>query len=245
MNKGALVIKAKITLLCFGIVLVLAHCGTTDPLIATWKIVKVTYLPSPLATPEAYERGEQIKAMQSGFRNSTFALYKGERSAFFSTEMPYRPGTWSINGDRLTLQISDRVTFPFDIVEQSENTITLLLAGVSSTDGELTLICQRSEQYIYGEVDLLAPAQNEWRIRPRQRQTDAQLRQRAIAQLDYLIHYFECVKKNKQTYFETGLVGSPFVFYAHGLGLSKSSPSAKRWQRYFTIGRMPTEPSSI
>ncbi|WP_373512044.1 lipocalin family protein [Persicitalea sp.] len=233
MNNPLWLAKAKTYFLIFAVGLVMMQCGKSDPLVATWKIIKINYQPSPLATPEAFLRDEQIKAMQSGFQNSTFALYEGQRSAFFSTEMPYRQGTWSIDGNRLSLQIGGRTTFPFDIVEQNENTLILVLAEVGATDGELTLTCQRSEQYIYGEVDLLAPEQNEWRVKPKQRQTETQIRQRAIAQLDYLIHYFECVKKNKQTYFETGLVGSPFIFYAHGLGLSKESPSAKRWQRYF------------
>ncbi len=111
--------------------------------------------------------------------------------------------------------------------------LILTLADVGPTEGELTLVCRQSKQYIYGDADLLAPEQNEWRLIPERRQTDPEIRQRAIAHLDYLIKYFESVKENKQTYFETGLVSSPFVFYAHGLGLSKDSPSGKRWQAYF------------
>ena len=171
--------------------------------------------------------------MRSGFQNSTFALYEGQRSAFFSTETPYRQGTWSQNGDLLTLLIGKRAQFSFNIIEQNDQTLILTLADVGPTEGELTLVCQKSKQYIYGDVDLLAPEQNQWRLKPKKRQTDAEIRQQAKAHLDYLIKYFECVKANKQTYFETGLVSSPFVFYSHGLGLSKGNPSAKRWQDYF------------
>lgn len=216
-----------------ALALLLTQCRPTDPLIASWKIAEISYQPSPLATPEAYERGQQIQAMRSGFQNSTFALYEGQRSAFFSTETPYRQGAWSKNGDRLTLQIGEKAQFSFDIIELNDTNLVLELADVGQTEGELTLVCQKSKQYIYGDVDLLAPEQNEWRLKPERRQTDAEIKQRAQAHLDYLISYFECVKENKQTYFETGLVSSPFAFYAHGLGLSKVSPSAKRWQAYF------------
>ncbi len=218
---------------CLFLMLFICQCQTDHPLVATWKIARISYQPSPLATPEDYERGQQFQAMRSGFQNSTFALYEGERSAFFSTETSYRQGTWLLNGDRLTLQIGKKAQFTFDVIELNDSNVTLTLADVDPRVGELTLVCQRSKQYIYGEVDLLAPEQNEWRLRPEKRQTDAEIRQRAFAHLDYLIKYFECVKENKQTYFETGLVSSPFVFYAHGLGLSKGTPSAKRWQRYF------------
>ncbi|GHB80955.1 hypothetical protein [Persicitalea jodogahamensis] len=200
---------------------------------ATWKIVRISYQPSPLATPEDYEQGQQIKAMGSGFQNSTFALYEGQRSAFFSTQTPYRQGTWHQNGNRLILKIGEKAQFAFDIIEQNDQMLILLLGEVGPTEGELTLVCQKSKQYIYDDVDLLAPEQNEWRIKPKTKQTDHEIRMRAIAHLDYLIHYFKCVVKNKQTYFETGLVNSPFVFYAHGLGLNKNSPSGERWQSYF------------
>lgn len=225
--------KAKLNLCYLGLALLLTHCQPTDPLIATWKIAQISYQPSPLATPEDYERGQQIQAMRSGFQNSTFALYEGQRSAFFSTQTPYRQGKWSRSGDRLTLRIGENAQFSFDIIEQNASTLILTLADVGPAEGELTLVCQKSRQYIYGDADLLAPEQNEWRLKPEVRQTDAEIRHRTVAHLDYLIKYFECVKENKQTYFETGLVTSPFVFYAHGLGLSKGSPSGKRWQAYF------------
>ncbi len=225
--------RRKIKLACWLLGVIFAQCHPTDPLVATWKIGRISYQPSPLATPEDYERGQQIQAMRSGFQNSTFALYEGQRSAFFSTETPYRQGTWSQSGDRLTLQIGKKAQFSFHIIEQNDQMLILTLADVGPTEGELTLVCQPSKQYIYGDVDLLAPEHNDWRLKPNAKQTDAEIRKRAVTHLDYLIKYFDCVKKNKQTYFETGLVTSPFVFYAHGLGLSKGSPSAKRWQAYF------------
>lgn len=225
--------KAKLNLCYLALALFLMRCQPADPLLATWRIAQISYQPSPLATPEDYERGQQIQAMRSGFQNSTFALYEGQRSAYFSTETPYRQGTWSQSGDRLTLQIGKKAQFSFHIIEQNDQMLILTLADVGPAEGELTLVCQKSRQYIYDDVDLLAPEQNEWRLKPNAKQTDAEIRQRAVAHLDYLIKYFACVKENKQTYFETGLVTSPFVFYAHGLGLSKVSPSAKRWQAYF------------
>lgn len=225
--------STKSNLCLLVLALLLTQCQSADPLVATWKIAGINYQPSPRATPEDYERSQQIQAMRTGFQNSTFALYEGQRSAFFSTETPYRQGTWSVDGNRLTLQIGENAQFSFDITELNDQQLTLTLADVGPTEGELTLVCVKSKQYVYGDVDLLAPERNEWRLKPEKRQTDPEIKMRAKAHLDYLINYFECVKENKQTYFETGLVSSPFAFYAHGLGLSIVSPSAKRWQSYF------------
>ena len=209
-------------------------CRPADPLLATWKIVRVTYEPSGRATPEALERGRQIQAMSAGLQNSTFALYEDQRSAFFSTKTPYRQGSWSRDGDRLQLQLSENgAAYEFEIVELNANILILILLDTRTSEGELVISCRKSQQYIYDGVDLLSPEANTWRIKPTQKETPEQIKARAIQHLDYLITYFEGVKANRQGYFETGIISSPFVFYAHGLGLSRETPFAQRWQESF------------
>ncbi len=212
----------------------LCACQPTDPLLATWKIVRVRYESSGRATPESIERGQQIQDMSSGLQNSTFALYQDQRSAFFSTKTPYRQGTWSRDGDRLELQLGETgATYAFDILDQNETTLTLVLLATRMTEGELILTCQKSTQYTYKNTDLLSSVANAWRARPTRKETDAEIKLRAMQHLDYLIQYFKCVQENKQTYFETGLISSPFVFYAHGLGISHDNRYAERWQEAF------------
>lgn len=223
------------TLLAIAILaLLLPACQPTDPLLATWKIDRVTYEPSGRATPESIERGRQIQGMSSSLQNSTFALYPHQRSAFFSTKTPYRQGTWSRQGDRLQLSLGESGSaYSFEIVEQDENVLVLILLDTRTSDGELVISCRKSQQYIHDGVDLLSPEENTWRIKPTRKEIAEEVRTRAIQHLDYLIRYFECVKANKQGYFETGIISSPFVFYAHGLGLSRETPFALRWQESF------------
>lgn len=212
----------------------LSGCQPTDPLLATWKIARVKYELSGRATPEAIERGRQIQEASSGLQNSTFALYENQRSAYFSTKTPYRQGTWSRADNRLALQLGDsESTYTFEILEQNETTLILVLLASRMSDGELILTCQKSTQYMYQNTDLLSPEANTWRTKPTRKETDEEVKLRAIQHLDFLIQYFKCVKENKQTYFETGLISSPFVFYAHGLGLSPDNRYAERWQESF------------
>lgn len=214
--------------------LFLTACQPTDPLLTTWKIARVTYEPSGRATPESIERGRQIQEMSASLQNSTFALYPNQCSAFFSTKTPYRQGTWSRDDDRLTLTLGESGSaYSFEILAQDENTLVLILLDTRTSEGELVISCQKSQQYLYNGVDLLSPEENTWRIKPTQKETEEQVKARAIQHLDYLIKYFECVKENKQGYFETGIVSSPFVFYAHGLGLSRETPFALRWRESF------------
>lgn len=209
-------------------------CQPADPLLATWKIARVTYEPSGRATPESIERGRQIQAMSASLQNSTFALYPNQRSAFFSTKTPYRQGAWSRDGDRLELSLGESGSaYTFEIVEQDENTLVLILLDTRTSDGELVISCQKSRQYTHDGVDLLSPEENTWRIKPTQKENAEEVKARAIQHLDYLIKYFECVKAHKQGYFETGIISSPFVFYAHGLGLSRETPFALRWRESF------------
>ena len=228
-------VTSRISTLAIAILgIFLNACQPADPLLATWKIVRVTYEPSGRATPESLERGRQIQGMSASLENSTFALYENQRSAFFSTKTPYRQGTWSRDGDRLELSLGESSpAYSFEIAEQDENTLVLILTASRTSDGELVISCQKSQQYIHDGVDLLSPEENAWRIKPTRKENEEQVKARAIQHLDYLVKYFECVKANKQGYFETGIISSPFVFYAHGLGLSRETPFALRWRESF------------
>lgn len=229
LKAGTLLAMAMVMLALF-----LNGCKPADPLLATWKIVRVTYEPSGRATPESIERGRQIQGMSSNLQNSTFALYSEQRSAFFSTKTPYRQGTWSREGDRMELTLGESGSvYGFEIVEQDENTLVLILLATRTSDGELVISCQKSQQFLHDGVDLLSPAENIWRIKPTRKETEEQVKARAIQHLDYLIMYFEGVKANKQGYFETGIISSPFVFYSHGLGLSLETPFALRWRESY------------
>lgn len=236
LGLGRSVAKPRVgtLLLVTLLALFLNACQPPDPLLATWKIARITYEPSGRATPESIERGRQIQALSSNLQNSTFALYENQRSAFFSTKNPYRQGTWSRDGDRLELTLGESGSaYAFEIVEYAENTLVLILLDTRTSDGELVISCKKSQQYIHDGVDLLAPQENTWRIKPTRKETDEEVKARARQHLDYLIRYFEGVKKNKQGYFETGIISSPFVFYAHGLGLSRETPFALRWRESF------------
>jgi hypothetical protein len=206
-------------------------CQPADPLLATWNISRVTYTPSGLSTPESLAQGQALQAMSAGLQNSTFSLYKEGKSAFFSTKTPYRQGTWKVKENRLILQLTPQAPpYEFEIGDYNENHLVLTLLGTSLTHGEITLLCNKSLQYSYKGIDLLAPALNHWRNKPQRRETKEQIRLRTLAHLDYLIHYFECIEHNRQTFFETGIISSPFVFYAHGLGLSRTTRLARQWQ---------------
>ncbi len=217
------------------IVLFLGGCKPKNPLIGSWKIVRISYTPSSRATPETHAFGEQLMARSSeALKNSTFALYEGEKCSFFSTKTPYRQGNWVVENSILSLFLGAMTSpYEFEIGDVTDQLMVLTLLDNSPTSGEITLICQKSRQYQLDDIDLLAPDQNKWRLKPDKKETKAQIRARVRTHLDYMITYFRCVEKNKQTYFETGLVSSPFTFYAHGLGLSRESTLSKLWQESF------------
>jgi hypothetical protein len=219
----------KLGLALVLLLLVLA-CQPENPLLATWKIARVEYAPSGLATPEALERSMVWEEMSAKLRNSTFALYEGNKSAFFSTRTPYRQGSWTANGDVLILTLgAGSQPFLFEIVDVNQHNLVLILMDDNMTDGELTILCNKSLQYIHDGVDLLAPEHNTWRTKASKKESQDEIKARIVAHLDYLITYFGGIEDKKQTYFETGLVSSPFRFYSHGLGLSRESKNTRQW----------------
>lgn len=212
----------------------LVSCQPKDPLLATWKISRVTYTPSGMATPESFKKGLQWQELGNNLQNSTFALYEGEQSSFFSTRTPFRQGRWFREGNYLELSMDENArSYQFEIRNLDEMSLSLLMIDKNLTDGELTLVCTKSDQYIHDGVDLLSPEQNEWREKPAKKETAEQIKARTKAHLEYLIHYFEGVVEKKQTYFETEIISTPFVFYSHALGLSRDSRFSKRWQESF------------
>jgi hypothetical protein len=224
----------KKIILIYTLVVLGMACQPEDPLLATWKIVRVSYTPSGMATPEALRQGMQWEEISAGFRNSTFALYENNYSAFFSTRTPFRQGRWAVKDDVLILILGESARpYQFLISDQNEQNLILTLMDDNLIDGTLTLHCQKSDQYIHDGVDLLAPEQNSWRKKAEKKETKEEIKARVVAHLDYLITYFEGIEEKKQTYFETGLVSSPFRFYAHGLGLNRDSRYARQWQASF------------
>jgi len=221
---------------CFiiSLSLFLGGCKQENPLVNTWKISRISYSPSGLATPESLENSRKIEAQSQVLANSTFSLYNGDHCAFFSTRTPFRQGTWGMDDNTLSLQLKiNTLPYYFEVVDLDDQTLILTLLDDNLTDGEITLLCQKSNQYQYKDLDLLAPKQNLWRVKPTKKETKEQIKARTMKHLDYLIQYFSCVEENKQNYFETGIISSPFVFYSHGLGLSKKTAFSRRWQEGF------------
>lgn len=221
---------------CFiiGLILLLGGCKQENPLVHTWKISRISYTPSGLATPESLQEGRKIEARSQSLANSTFALYEGNHCAFFSTRTPFRQGTWGMDGTTLSLQLKvNTPPYYFEVIDLDNQTLVLTLLDDNLTDGEITILCQKSNQYQYDDLDLLAPEQNLWRVKPTKKETKEQIKARTIKHLDYLIHYFAGVEAQKQNYFETGIISTPFVFYSHGLGLSKETTFSRRWQEGF------------
>ena len=87
--------------------------------------------------------------------------------------------------------------------------------------------------YEFEDTDLLHPLRNQWRIKPTQAETKAQLKKRVVEMVTFLIDYFEFTDKKKQPYFETGILQSPFRFYSGGIGIANVNNLPKSWENTF------------
>ena len=67
-------------------------------------------------------------------------------------------------------------------------------------------------------ADLFSDDRNEWRKKPVQRETKAEIKKRLSAMLEYYADYFKLVTRNA-SYFSPSRVHLPFKYYQHAIGL--------------------------
>ncbi len=129
---------------------------------------------------------------------------------------------------------SDTNAIVFKVLEYDK---TWLKLGVSAFAGKPTIaatpvLLKEDPHFEYKQKDLMAPGLNSWRKRPLHAETDAEIRKRLIAHIDYLIAYFEMTTDNGQGFFEQWHLETPIRFYSNGIATpAKGQP--KTWLGWF------------
>ncbi|POY35185.1 hypothetical protein C3K47_16530 [Solitalea longa] len=103
---------------------------------------------------------------------------------------------------------------------------------IKSNDDYL-LFYSQSTHFEGQTKDLLSLNENQWRIKPIQKESNEQIKQRVLSQLKYHIDYFNMTKDKKQTYFETKILQSPFNFYQNALGVPHNYELPEEWVETF------------
>ncbi|NBA88680.1 hypothetical protein GVN16_23100 [Emticicia sp. CRIBPO] len=96
----------------------------------------------------------------------------------------------------------------------------LTLTGFPDKKHEMKLFLVIDDYYKSGKRDLLSLEENKWRLRPKNRENQEQIKKRVIGQLDYMIGYFSLIDEKKYSSFTLSHLNSPFSFYNNGIGIN-------------------------
>lgn len=146
----------------------------------------------------------------------------------------YRTGKWKEYGAGIELSLN-RMDFTkkLEVNELSRNWLVLKFTGDDSQFNGTKLKCQTSRYFSNKSYDMLDPANNMWRQKPRQKESPEELEARVLDHVQYLIAYFKLVEDKKQTFFETTPLQTPIRFHSNGISLPADFENDNAWLSCF------------
>jgi hypothetical protein len=198
-----------------------------DTFLTTWNIEKLEAGPADTLSQKLY-----VNACLSFYANGQLSFYQK-----FS-DVPRKPplyltGTWKEHGAGLELSLNSLALHQkFEIRELSSRNLVLVITGDPAWN-KTTFTCESLEYYKSEAYDLLEPANNTWRKKPKQKETPSEIKKRVLNHLEYLVAYFQLVEDKEQTFFETVHLQTPFKFHQNGISLPVDFAKAYTWQSGF------------
>lgn len=189
---------------------------------------------------EKLEAGSADTLSQKLYVDACLSFYANGQLSFYQkfSDEPKKPplyvtGTWKEHGAGLELSLNSLdLHQKFEIRELNSQNLVLVITGDPAWN-KTTFTCESSEYYKSNTYDLLEPANNTWRKKPKQKETPSEIKKRVLNHLDYLIAYFQLVEDKEQTFFETVLLQTPFNFHRNGISLPIDFAKEYKWQSIF------------
>jgi hypothetical protein len=98
----------------------------------------------------------------------------------------------------------------------------LVLKSQNSKGLTINLLLKKDDYYESKKTDLLSLSSNWWRVKPSKKESKELIKKRIIAQIDYMIKYFELIDDKQYGSFQHKPLTSPYKFYSNGIGLDPS-----------------------
>ena len=179
-----------------------------------------------------------IQQMLTRTAEEVFLKFYPDGKVAFVSQGEYALNQWSFDGRSSYLTLASNPVWSnlaFRVERGEDQTLKLYFIHKKRPEVGLRifLILKENQRYEHKDVDLLAEDRNRWRVKPKQKESDPAIRQRVVDQISYLVDYFEVIEKNKQNFFETRILQSPFRFYQNGMGLTEVDNLPEEWKRVF------------
>jgi len=215
-----------LTVLLFIFCTILAGCKSKNDIRTNFKIT----------TLEVKEKvditlGQSLETKLNKYLTDGFIKFQdNDTVTVFSSTGKFLFGQWSQddNTDMVVLDIKDLGTIRFKKeiqLDENDNLEFLILKGKHAKGAEVKLLLKRDDHFEYNSYDLLSFDRNRWRIKPSKKESKEQIKIRTLAQIDFMISYFEMVVGRDLPYFDRSILVSPYAFYQNGIGIEPSELS--------------------
>ncbi|UBM59260.1 hypothetical protein LAG90_01130 [Marinilongibacter aquaticus] len=213
-------------LLLFATFLLFLSCGKKSKENQAFSVVNVSMAKGSVA--DSVYVGEMKTMVDTLFsRHAKFKFYPGDTCTLLT-----KSGNFALlkgfHADEGLVFLSSKDLGQFEFNESIERNDSGELDFVSfSGENEkgvlLKILAKPEQEYAYDKADLLDFSHNWWRIKPEEKESEEQIKQRVLAQLTYMIDYFQLVEDKGYRAFELPHMLSPFRFYQYGIGLKREA----------------------
>lgn len=216
-------ISTLLVLICCTI---LAGCKSKDDIRTDFKITTLEVKENVDTT-----LGQSLETKLNKYLSDGYIKFQdNDTVTVFSRTGSFLFGQWSQDDktDMITLDIKELgpISFKKEIqLDEKDNLEFLILKGKNAKGAEVKLLLKKDDHFEYNSNDLLSLDRNRWRIKPLKKESKEQIKIRTLAQIDYMISYFELVVGRDLSYFNRNILVSPYAFYQDGIGIEPSELS--------------------
>jgi hypothetical protein len=208
-----------------GVITLLISCSKSEPSSTTYKITKSEIdisSPNLVDSLDAVIFKEKCKIY---FTNAFVKLYAKDTITVLTEMGDFTFGKFtSEKKEKLDFNLFDLGEFQFSTREEADeqgDPEYLVLTGSANGKYSVKLLLKKDESFEYEKKDLMSVSSNNWRIKPQKSETDSEIKNRVMAQLDYMIDYFTFINDEGHSSFMVGHLRSPFKFYSNGIGIKE------------------------
>ncbi|MBC8109787.1 MAG: hypothetical protein H7Y04_01865 [Verrucomicrobia bacterium] len=200
-----------------------------------WKVSKVSIEDLPDNASGAMVA--KVQTLQQLFGDAYLKLYPNGDCVIVH-DQNYQLGSWNYDYKKRLLSFRGKnreEEFSMTLHEKEDGYVKFKAFTVENKDSVnyISMLWMPEQKYEYENQDMLAKERNMWRIKPSQKQSKAQITQKLVAHLTFMIDYFQFLDNKKQGYFEPKFLQSPFQFYSHGLGVANKYNLPDFWKETY------------
>lgn len=148
-------------------------------------------------------------------------------------------GAWQLNeGDKklILTQFTQGLPAAFEVISNEKGWLSLrpISTGTIKAKEPTSVLLKADPYFEHGKVDLMQPALNTWRLKPKHAEGKEEIRKKVAAHIDYLIAYFQLTEDNEQGFFETWQLQTPYRFFSNGMAIeSLDAEEPQHWREWF------------